>query len=65
MTVVSSNGSVVISWPQTGAGGVLQANPTLTPGSWINTGLTPITTNGVNSVTITPGASKNYYRLAK
>ncbi len=64
MSVVSSNGSIVISWPATGAGEVLQANPSLSPGNWSNTGLTPTSVNGVNSVTITPGAA-NYYRLAK
>ena len=64
MSVVSSNGSVVISWPATGAGEVLQANPTLAPGGWGATGLTPTTVNGTNSVTITPGTA-NYYRLAR
>ncbi len=64
MSVVSSNGSVVISWPVTGAGEVLQANPTLASGNWLNTGLSPVTANGTNTVTITP-TSANFYRLAK
>jgi len=64
MSVVSSNGSVVISWPITGAGEVLQANPTLVPGNWANTGLSPVTSNGTNSVTITPSGA-SYYRLAR
>lgn len=64
ISVVSSNGVVVISWPDKGAGEVLQANPTLAAGSWANTGLTPVSANGTNSVTITPSGA-NYYRLAR
>jgi hypothetical protein len=64
LTATSTNGSIVIRWPVTGAGEVLQANATLAPGNWSNTGLTPVASNGVNSVTITPGGA-NYYRLAK
>ncbi|MGZ4988053.1 MAG: hypothetical protein ACXWBP_08435, partial [Limisphaerales bacterium] len=64
MSVVSSNGSVVISWPVTGAGEVLQANPTLNSGNWVNTGLSPVTANGTNTVIITPN-SANFYRLAR
>ncbi len=64
MTVVSSNGSVIISWPVTGAGEVLQSNPTLAAGNWSNVGATVIANNGTNSVTITPNGA-NYYRLAK
>lgn len=64
MTIVSSNGSITISWPVTGAGEVLQSNPTLAPGNWNNYFIGPITANGTNYVTIAPGAA-NYFRLAK
>jgi hypothetical protein len=64
MTAINSNGTITISWPATGAGEVLQENSTLAAGNWSNTGLTITTTNGINTVTITPNGA-NFYRLAK
>ena len=61
ITFVGPN-SVVVSWPNTGSY-TLQQNFNLAGGSWITSGYTITTSNGTNSITITPPAGNLFFRL--
>jgi hypothetical protein len=53
--------SVMVSWP---AGAYsLQQNSTLVGGTWTTSGYTVTTSNGTNSVTITPPVGSLFFRL--
>lgn len=54
--------TVVVSWPNTGTY-TLQQNSNLAGGSWVNSTFTVITSNGTNSVNITPPAGNLFFRL--
>jgi ribosomal protein S11 len=55
--------SVVVSWPDSG-NFTLETNGNLTTTNWGNYGGTITTTNGTNSVTITPPTGNLFFRLA-
>ncbi len=55
--------SVIVSWPASG-NSTLQTNATLTTTNWGNYGGTITTTNGTNSVIITPPSGNLFFRLA-
>jgi hypothetical protein len=61
ITFVGSN-SVTVSWPNTGSY-TLQQNSNLAGGSWTTSGYTITTSNGTNSVTITPPMGNLFFRL--
>jgi len=61
ITFVGPN-SVVVSWPNTGTY-TLQQNSNLAGGSWITSGYTITTSNGTNSITITPPTGNLFSRL--
>jgi hypothetical protein len=63
ITFVGPN-SVVVSWPNTGSY-TLQQNSNLAGGSWITSGYTITTSNGMNSVTIMPPTGNLFFRLSK
>jgi hypothetical protein len=63
ITFVGPN-SVVVSWPDTGTY-TLQQNSNLAGGSWITSGYTITTSNGMNSVTIMPPTGNLFFRLSK
>ena len=54
--------SVKVSWPNTGTY-TLQQNGDLTTGSWATSGYSISTTNGTNSITITPPVGNLFFRL--
>ena len=61
ITFVGPN-SVKVSWPDTGTY-TLQQNSNLAGGSWITSGYTITTSNGTNSITITPPTGNLFFRL--
>src|ERR1035437_9318883 len=61
ITFVAPN-SVKVSWPDTGTY-TLQQNSNLAGGSWITSGYTITTSNGTNSITITPPTGNLFFRL--
>ena len=54
--------SVVVSWPNTGSY-LLQTNNDLNTSNWLGYGGTINTSNGTNSVTITPPMGNLFFRL--
>ncbi len=63
ITFVSPN-SVVVSWPNTGSY-TLQQNTNVAGGGWTTSGYPITTTDGTNSITITPPTGNLFFRLAK
>jgi hypothetical protein len=61
ITFVSPN-SVKVSWPDTGTY-TLQQNANLGGGSWTTSSYTITTSNGTNSITITPPTGNLFFRL--
>jgi uncharacterized delta-60 repeat protein len=61
ITFVKPN-SVVVSWLNTGSY-TLQQNSNLAGGSWTTSGYTITTSNGTNSVTVTPPTGNLFFRL--
>jgi sugar lactone lactonase YvrE len=55
--------SVVVSWPDLGSP-MIQTNGNLATTNWGNYGGTITTTNGTNSITVTPPAGRLFFRLA-
>jgi hypothetical protein len=55
--------SVVISWPASSTGFVLQQNPDLTTTNWVAATNTVTVTNGQNQVTVFPPTGNRYFRL--
>lgn len=62
ITFVQPN-SVVVSWPNTGSY-TLQTNGNLSASSWVAYGGMVTTSNGTNSITITPPAGNLFFRLS-
>ena len=54
--------SVKVSWPNTG-NYTLQQNASLAGGTWATSGYTITTSNGTNSITITPPTGNLFFRL--
>ncbi len=53
---------MTVSWPDTGSY-TLQQNANLAGGSWTTSGYTITTSNGTNSITITPPTGNLFFRL--
>ena len=64
LTVRVSGNQLLVSWPN-GAGFNLETNATLNDTNWIPSGITPLLTNGVNTVTIPMNATSGFLRLRK
>jgi hypothetical protein len=62
ITLNSQLSTVTVSWPDTGTC-TLQQNSNLAGGSWITSGYTITTSNGMNSITITPPTGNLFFRL--
>jgi len=62
ITVLSPN-SVKVSWPATGTYTLLQNSVVNGPG-WVASGYSVTTTNGTNSITVTPPSGNLFFRLA-
>jgi hypothetical protein len=54
---------VVISWPGPSTDFRLQQNSNLTSTNWVNVTTTPVATNGLNQVIVTPPIGTQFYRL--
>jgi len=54
---------LLLSWPATWAGYMLQQNPALGTSNWLNVGNPVTTVNGHNEVLLTPTGRENAYRL--
>ena len=66
MTVAFVSGTIVVSWPTSAAGYVLQGTTSLSPSNWLPaTDLTPMQVGNEWTVTIQPGTGIRYFRLAK
>src|SRR5208283_69541 len=57
--------SVVVSWPDTGSYTLQQNSNLAVPGGWAASGYTVSTSNGTNSITITPPTGNLFFRLSK
>jgi hypothetical protein len=64
ITFVSPN-SVKVSWPDTGSYTLQQNSNLAVPGGWTTSGYSVTTTNGINSITITPPTGNLFFRLSK
>jgi len=62
ITLNSQLSTVTVSWPDTGTY-TLQQNSNLAGGSWITSGYTITTSNGTNSITLTPPTGNLFFRL--
>jgi hypothetical protein len=62
ITLNSQLSTVTVSWPDTGSYTLLQ-NSNLAGGSWTTSGYTITTSNGTNSITITPPTGNLFFRL--
>jgi len=60
---LTSANAAVISWPASPTGFSLQQSSSLNPTSWINVTNTPVVTNGMNQVIVSPPAGRRFYRL--
>ena len=65
LTITKSGGNVIVSWPSSSTGFVLQENMALGTTNWSNV-LTVPSDNGTNkSVTVSPPIGNKFYRLRK
>jgi len=65
LTIAHAGNSVIVSWPVSPAGFTLQQNGNLaTAAGWANYGGTVTTSNGVNSITLTPPVGSLFFRLS-
>jgi hypothetical protein len=62
LTITRAGNSVLVSWPNT-AGFTLETNGHLNAGAWTSFNATINTTNGINSVTLSPPAGNLFFRL--
>lgn len=64
LTITQSGNSVKVSWPNTGSYTLQQtANLAAGIGGWVTSGYTITTTNGTNSIAITPPTGNLFFRL--
>ena len=65
LSIAHAGNSVFVSWPNTGSY-TLQQNANLAlPSGWATSGYTISTSNGTNSITITPPTGNLFFRLEK
>ncbi len=63
LSIAQSGNSVIVSWPSTGSYTLQQNNSLAAPGGWSTSGYTINTSNGTNSITITPPTGNLFFRL--
>jgi hypothetical protein len=63
LTITYSGNSVIVSWPNTGSGTLQQSANVAAPGGWTTSGYSISTSNGTNSITITPPTGNLFFRL--
>ena len=64
LVISYSGNSVIVSWPNTGSYTLLQNNNLAVPGSWLPSGYSISTSNGTNSIAITPPTGNLFFRLS-
>ena len=55
--------TVTVSWANTGSYTLQQNNNLAAPGGWTTSGYTITTSNGTNSITVTPPTGNLFFRL--
>lgn len=55
--------SIVLSWPSSAAGWILEENPDLSPGNWTPSGRTVTNVNGTNQASAPATESRRFFRL--
>ena len=65
LTITHSGNSVIVAWPATGSYTLQQNGSVAAPAGWTTSGFTITTSNGTNSITITPPAGQLFFRLKK
>jgi len=63
LTITHSGNSVIVSWANTGSFTLQQNSNLSATAGWAATGYSVSTSNGTNSITITPPAGKLFFRL--
>jgi hypothetical protein len=63
LIITHSGNSIIVSWPGTGAYTLQQNSNLSTSSGWVISGYTITTTNGTNSITITPPTGNLFFRL--
>ncbi len=64
LTIAHSGNSVIVSWPDTGNYILQQNNNLAVPANWTTSGYSILTSNGTNSITITPPIGNLFFRLS-
>jgi hypothetical protein len=64
LTITHSGNSVIVSWPNTGSYTLQQNSNLSVPGGWGTSIYTISTSNGTNSITITPPTGNLFFRLS-
>jgi hypothetical protein len=64
LTIEHAGNSVIVSWPDTGSYNLQQNSNLAAPAGWTTSGYSIATSNGTNSITITPPAGNLFFRLA-
>ena len=64
LSIAHSGNSVIVFWPNTGSY-PLQQNANLAPANWVTSGYTNSTSNGTNSITLTPLVGNLSFRLKR
>jgi hypothetical protein len=65
LSVAESGGSIVLSWPTPSQSFTLQSALALPASSWATVTNAVVSTNGISSVTISPTAAQQFFRLQK
>ena len=65
LTVTKSGSQIVVSWPDTATGFVLQSTDSLSNPNWMEVSTTPTQSGGMFQVTIDPSAPARFYRLVQ
>jgi hypothetical protein len=63
LKISRSGNQITLQWPANATSFNLQSSPTLVGGTWSAVSGTPVVVNGLNNLTLTPGASPAYFRL--
>ena len=65
LRITHGGNSVVVFWPDTGSYTLQQNSNVAAPAGWTTTGYAITTSNGTNSITITPPTGRLFFRLKK
>jgi hypothetical protein len=63
LKIQHTGSQIVLTWPASGTSTLQSASALSSTTTWSNTGLTPTTANGTNTVTLTLGTDPRFYRL--